>query len=106
MKTISDCVRDIKKREQAELTEAVRKYGNRTGLGYVYEFASDCPIVAAYSYDEPCDVVVLMVKVTDEGSISFRVDEKINRYNEHEIEADDVFAGQLDYITSNIRKNL
>ena len=105
MKTISDCVRDIKKREQAELIEAVHKYGDRTGLGYVYEFAV-CPIVAAYSYEEPCDVVVLMVKVTDEGSISFRVDEKINRYNEHEIDAEDVFAGQLDYITSNIGKKI
>ena len=55
----------------------------------------DCPIVAAYDYDEPCDVVILAVRVSNDGRITIIGDEENDRGNEHEIDADDIFAGTL-----------
>ena len=62
----------------------------------------ECPIVAAYDYDEPCDVVILSVRVNKDGALTIIGDEKNDRGNEHEIEADDIFAGHMDFITSEI----
>ena len=58
--------------------------------------------VAAYNYDEPCDVVILSVRVNRYGKLTIIGDEKNDRGNEHEIEADDIFAGQMSFITSEI----
>ncbi|MDE8712556.1 hypothetical protein PZH41_25265, partial [Phocaeicola vulgatus] len=57
-------------------------------------------IVAAYDYDEPCDVVILAVRINNDGRITIIGDEKNYRGNEHEIDADDIFAGHIDFITS------
>ena len=70
--------------------------------GYEWHFEGECPIVAAYDYDEPCDVVILSVRVNKEGKLTIIGDEKNDRGNEHEIEADDIFAGHMDFITSEI----
>ena len=69
---------------------------------YEWHFEGECPIVAAYDYDEPCDVVILSVRANKDGSLTIIGDEKNDRGNEHEIEADDIFAGHMDFITSEI----
>ena len=61
-------------------------------------------IVAAYDYDEPCDVVILSVRVNRYGKLTIIGDEKNDRGNEHEIEVDDIFCGHLDYLISEIGK--
>ncbi len=100
--SIYDSVKAIKHREQNELAEALRQYGKMVNDGYEYHFEGDCPIIGAYSYDEPCDVVILAAKVDTDGYLTLIGDEKNDRGNPHEIEPDDVFAGHLDYVTSEI----
>lgn len=100
--SIYDSVQEVKYREQKELVSAVRQYGEKIDDGYEWHFEGDCPIVAAYDYDEPCDVVILAVRVSNDGRITIIGDEKNDRGNEHEIDADDIFAGHIDFITSEI----
>lgn len=72
--------------------------------GYEWHFEGECPIVAAYDYDEPCDVVILSVRVDKDGYFTIIGDEKNDRGNEHEIDVDEIFAGHLDFIISEIGK--
>ena len=100
--SIYDSVQEVKYREQKELVSAVRQYGEKIDDGYEWHFEGNCPIVAAYDYDEPCDVVILAVRVSNDGRITIIGDEKNDWGNEHEIDADDIFAGHIDFITSEI----
>lgn len=100
--TIYDSVQDIKRREQEELADVLRHLGTRVDDGYEYHFEGECPIIAAYDYDEPCDVVILSVRVDDDGYISLVGDEKNDRGNPHSLDVDEIFAGHLEYVTSYI----
>ena len=100
--SIYDSVQEVKHREQEELAEALRLHGEKVDDGYEWHFEGECPIVAAYDYDEPCDVVILAVKVDNDGYFTIIGDEKNDRGNEHEIEIDDIFAGHVEYISSAI----
>ena len=100
--TIYDSVQEVKHREQEELATALRLHGDMVDDGYEWHFEGECPIVAAYDYDEPCDVVILAVRVDKDGNITIIGDEKNDRGNEHEIMADDIFAGHIDFIISEI----
>ena len=100
--SIYDSVQEVKHREQEELAEALRQHGEKVDDGYEWHFEGECPIVAAYDYDEPCDVVILAVKVDNDGYFTIIGDEKNDRGNEHEIEIDDIFAGHVSFITSEI----
>ncbi len=100
--SIYDSVQEVKNREQDELRQTLRLYGDKVDGGYEYHFEGECPIIAAYDWDEPCDVVILAVKVDEDGDITLIGDEKNDRGNEHEIEVDEVFAGHLDFVTSSI----
>ena len=100
--SIYESVQEIKHREQDELKTALRLHGDKVDDGYEWHFEGECPIVAAYDYDEPCDVVILSVRVNQDGDLTIIGDEKNDRGNEHEIEADDIFAGHMDFITSEI----
>ena len=100
--TIYDSVQEVKHREQEELATALRLYGEKVDDGYEWHFEGECPIVAAYDYDEPCDVVILSVRVDKDGKFTIIGDEKNDRGNEHEIEADYIFAGHIDFIISEI----
>lgn len=100
--SIYDSVQEVKHREQEELAEALRQHGEKVDEGYEWHFEGECPIVAAYDYDEPCDVVVLSVRVDKNGTLTIIGDEKNDRGNEHEICANDIFAGHMDFITSEI----
>ena len=97
-------MQEVKHREQEELAEALRLHGDKVDDGYEWHFEGECPIVAAYDYDEPCDVVILAVKVDNEGNFTIIGDEKNDRDNEHEIEIDEIFAGHVDFITADIGK--
>jgi hypothetical protein len=100
--TIYDSVQDIKCREQEELADVLRHFGTRVDDGYEYHFEGECPIIAGYDYDEPCDVVILSVRVDDDGYISLVGDEKNDRGNPHSLDVDEIFAGHLEYVTSYI----
>ena len=100
--SIYDSVQEVKHREQEELAQALHLHGEKVDDGYEWQFEGECPIVAAYDYDEPCDVVILSVRVNKDGDLTIIGDEKNDRGNEHEIEADDIFAGHIDFITSEI----
>ena len=100
--SIYDSVQEVKHREQEELAAALKLHGEKVDDGYEWHFEGECPIVAAYDYDEPCDVVILSVRVNKDGALTIIGDEKNDRGNEHEIEADDIFAGHMDFITSEI----
>ena len=96
-------VQEVKKREQEELAKALRQRGKKVDGGYECHFEDECPIIAAYSWDEPCDVVVLAAKVDEDGDITLIVDEKNDRGNEHELDPDEVFAGHLDYVIDAVK---
>ncbi len=101
--SIYQCVQEVKHREQDELVAALHQHGQCVDNGYEWHFESDQPIVAAYLYDEPCDVVVMAVRVDEDGVITLIVEDKNDRGIEHEIAARSVFAGHLEYVTLDIR---
>lgn len=100
---IYDSVQEVKKREHEELVKALRLHGKEVDGGYEFHFEDECPIIAAYSWDEPCDVVVLAAKVDEDGDITLIVDEKNDRGNEHELDPDEAFAGHLDYVIDAVK---
>ena len=102
--SIYDSVQEVKHREQEELAAALKLHGEKVDDGYEWHFEGECPIVAAYDYDEPCDVVILSVRVDNDGYFTIIGDEKNDRGNEHEIDVDEIFAGHLDFIISEIGK--
>ena len=102
--SIYDSVQEVKHREQEELAAALHLHGEKVDDGYEWHFEGECPIVAAYDYDEPCDVVILSVRVDKDGDLTIIGDEKNDRGNEHEIDVDEIFAGHIDFIISEIGK--
>ena len=101
-KTISALLLEIKVRERSNLRNSVITYGRRVKKGWEYHFDDECPIIASYHHNEPCDVVILSVRVNKDGALIIRGDEKLDRGNEFELDPDNIFAGQLEYVTSNI----
>jgi hypothetical protein len=100
--TVSDRLIENDDIEQQELVEKLHRYGKHEEDYFEWHFEGECPIVAAYDYEEPCDVVILAAKVDEDGDITLIGDEKNDRGNEHEIDIDEVFAGQVDFITAAI----
>lgn len=101
-KSIHEQVKAIKHREQTELITAVRQYGTLVDGGHEIYFEDDYPIVAGYLFDEPTDIVIMAVRVDAKGYLSVIGEDKEYRGETYNIEADELFAGQMDYITSNI----
>ena len=100
--SVYNSVQEVKNREQEELAEALRQHGEKVEDGYEWHFEGERPIVAAYYCDEPCDMVILSVRVDKEGSLTIIGEDKNDKGYELEIEADDIFAGHLDFITTDI----
>ena len=100
--SIHESVQEVKHREQVELSNALRLRGKQVDDGYEWHFEGECPIVAAYDYDEPCDLVILSARVNRYGKLTIIGDEKNDRGNEHEIDVDEIFAGHLEFVTSEI----
>lgn len=104
--TIHEEVAALQAQEQKELKKKLRECGKKTANGYEYTFDNEDmrPIIAAYNYDEPADVVIIAAKLNKWGKLTLIGDEKCDRGNEHEMHINDIFAGQLDYVTSAIVK--
>lgn len=101
-RSIYDEVEYLKKRERKELKEALRTHGAKVEDGYELYFEDEEPVVAAYLWDEPCDIVVKAVKVDGEGYLTFLGEDKQDRGETHEIPEDDFFAGQLEYVIDKV----
>lgn len=71
--SVYDSVQEVKHREQVELTNALRLHGKQMDDGHEWHFEGKCLIVAAYDYDEPCDVVILSVRVNRYGKLTIKV---------------------------------
>lgn len=95
---------EVKRMEQRELCERmVKKYRPNEDEGLTHIFVGEKPIIAAYVNDEPRDFVVNEVTVTAHGRITLRGYEKEEGYTEFEKDVDDVFPGQLSYVTNMIK---
>lgn len=77
--SVYESVQEVKHREQEELVTALHRYGEKVDGGYEWHFEDGCPIVAAYDYDEPCDVVILAARVDKVGHLTILGDEKNDR---------------------------
>lgn len=98
--TIHQTVQLIKSREKKELKDVLEKYGKATKKGYEFRFEDESPVIAAYSKDEPCDIVVLGVTLEDNNLLLYASEK--DGYNPRNYPVDEVFAGHLDYVTSDI----
>lgn len=101
--SVYDSVEAIKQREQEELRATLRKCGEKADGGYEYHFEDDFLAVAAYYCDEPCDVIIIAARLDKYGNLIFIAEDKNDRSYQLQLRADDLFAGQLDFITSQIR---
>ena len=101
--TIHGQLQELKCREQDELKSALRKYGEEVDGGFEVHFEGEQPIVAGYLFDEPCDIVIYAARVDADGNLSLIGEDKQDRGEQYGIEPSDIFGGQLDYVTSNIR---
>ena len=102
MKTINQMLDEVRSRERAELRDAILSKGSPIKEGWEYLFEGEYPIIAAYCGDEPCDVVILSVRMDKKCNLTIVGDEKLDRGNEFELDIDNIFPGQLDFVTSNI----
>lgn len=101
-KSVYDKVQEIKKIEQSELIKALKLHGDKEDNGFEIHFECENPIIAAYGSESPFDVVILAVRVDEKDNITILGDDKDYRGNEQEINVDDIFAGQLEFITDAI----
>ena len=101
-KTIQQLIDEVRSIERAELREALIRKGKKTKKGFEYKFGPECPIIAAYNGDEPCDVVILSVRMDKKGILTITGEEKLDRTYSFELDPDNIFAGQLSFVTSEI----
>ena len=101
-RSIQSLIDEIKQRERSELRTALMSHGKKVDNGYEYKFGPECQIIAAYSGDEPCDVVILSVRMDRKGHLIIIGEEKLDRTYSFELDPDNIFAGQLQYVTSEI----
>lgn len=100
--TIHGQLQALKHREQDELKAAIRKYGTKVDGGFEVHFEGEQPIVAGYLFDEPRDIVMDAARLDADGNLSLLGEDKEVRDGQYDIEASDIFGGQLDYVTSSI----
>ena len=101
-RSIQSLLDEVRQREQEELRTAVMYHGKKEKDGWTYRFKDECPIIAAYIGDEPADVVILSVRMDKEGHLTIIGEEKLDRTISFELDPDNIFAGQLRYVTGGI----
>lgn len=101
-KSVYEMVQNVKRIEQEELIKALKLHGDKEDNGFEIHFECENPIIAAYGMESPFDVVILAVRVDENDNLTILGDDKDYRGNEQEIDVDDVFAGQLEFITDTI----
>lgn len=102
--TVHEQAKELNKREQTELTESLRQYGEKVEGGFEVHFDGDCPIVGGYLYDEPCDIVIKAARVDAEGHLSLVGEDKSCGYEQLDIDPCEIFPGHIDYISSSVRR--
>ena len=100
--TIHGQLQALQHREQDELKAAIRKYGTEVDGGFEVHFEGEQPIVAGYLFDEPRDIVIDAARLDADGNLSLLGEDKEVRDGQYDIEASDIFGGQLEYVTSSI----
>ena len=100
--TIHGQLQALQHREQNELKAAIRKYGTEVDGGFEVHFEGEQPIVAGYLFDEPRDIVIDAARLDADGNLSLLGEDKEVRDGQYDIEASDIFGGQLGYVTSSI----
>ena len=95
-------VQELKKEEREALRDALRKHGKKVDNGWEVHFEENNPIVAGYDWDEPCDIIIRAARVSKEGFLTIIGDWKSDLGNEHEIDPEEIFAGQIEYIIERI----
>jgi len=100
--SIYDSVQEVKHREQEELAAKLKLRGEKVDDGYEYHFGDNFPVIGGYDGDYPADLKIHSVKVDNEGYLTIFGEDNQNCDEVHEIEADDIFAGHLDYVTSSV----
>ena len=103
MGKIYDIIQILKRMEQEDLAASVILHGKKVNDEYEYNFEGECPVVAAYFCGVPSDVVVLSVKAKVNGNITVVGDDMNDRGNEQKVFVDDIFAGQIEHIVSEIK---
>ncbi len=102
MSRIQQLIDEARSLERAELRDVLISKGKITKDGIEYRFTSECPIIAAYCGEEPADVVILAALMDRRGLLSFIASEKLDRSYEFKLSPDDIFVGQLRFVTSEI----
>ena len=100
--SIYEQLKALKHQEQAELISVLRQHGEQVDGGNENHFEGDCPIIAGYLYETPADIVIMAVRVDGNGHLTMIGEDKECRGDQLNILPDDIFAGQLDYVTSEI----
>lgn len=100
--TIHGQLQELKCREQNELKAALRKYGTKVNGSFEVHFKEEQPIVAGYLFDEPRDIAIATVRMGTNGNLSLVGKDKEVRCGKHTIAPNDIFGGELDYVTSSI----
>lgn len=81
--------------------KAIKKYGNKVEDGFEIEFDNDKPIIAVYHNYMPIDAIITSVKVDKDDYVTL-LGRDIDGWNESIINTEDVFAGQLEFVTDTI----
>ena len=100
--TIDQQVKALQRREQAELKEAILNYGEQVDGGYEIHLHADFPVVAGYDYYRPTDIKIMAARTDAEGHLSLIGVDNDTLDDPHAINPDDIFGGQLDFVTSTI----
>ena len=103
MNNIDNWVKNIKSKEQESLQHALYKHGELLENTYRYTFKeNEEPLIASYFHDEPTDIVVLQVEKRKGFPPRLLATDKEGYCEPELISCDEVFAGQLQYVTSYI----
>jgi hypothetical protein len=99
---IYEKIQEIKKIEQNELIQALKLHGDNVDEGFEIHFEHDNPIIASYGSEDPYDAVIMAVRVDKNDTITILAEDKNYRGESHDLYVDDIFAGQLSYVTDEI----
>jgi hypothetical protein len=99
---INNELSNIQQREINGLKEAMVLFGELYDGEYTYKLNSGVT-VTAYDNDEPGDMLVLSVKLNEDGRLMLSINDKDEFGDEHEIDSHDLFPGHLQYVTQEIQ---
>lgn len=100
--TIHGQLQELKRREQDELKAALREYGKNVDGGFEVYFEGEQPVVAGYLFDEPCDIVIDAARGDAGGKLLLIGEDKQDRGEQFDIGPNEIFGGQLEFVTSSI----